>query len=118
VERILVVDDEYQIRELYRQVLERYGYHCRVASSAAEALQVHEEWQPQLIVTDLAMPLMDGMKLVKSIRAENESVKILVVSGNIGLRYSLQQLKEAGVTEVAHKPLGPRDFLTLVRALD
>lgn len=66
--RILVVDDEADSRELVATILMRSGGEVRCSESAADALQAFKEWQPDLLVSDLAMPNEDGYSLLKKIR--------------------------------------------------
>ena len=60
---ILVVDDESQITRVLRTVLSGQGYKVRTACDGEEALQVMQQWTPDLIITDLSMPNMDGLEL-------------------------------------------------------
>jgi CheY-like chemotaxis protein len=66
--KILVVDDEADSRELVATILTRSGGEVRCSPSAADALQAFKEWQPDLLVSDLAMPNEDGYSLLKKIR--------------------------------------------------
>ena len=66
--RILVVDDEPDSRELVATILKRSGGDVRCSQSAAEAIQTFKEWQPDLLVSDLAMPNEDGFALLKKVR--------------------------------------------------
>jgi CheY-like chemotaxis protein len=66
--RILVVDDEADSRELVATILKRSGGDVRCSQSAADALQTFKEWQPDLLVSDLAMPNEDGFALLKKVR--------------------------------------------------
>lgn len=80
--RILVVDDDPGLRQLYQKVLSRQGYEVRMAASGAEALLVLEMTMPDLIMLDLAMPDMDGISLLKVIRRcpEWERVPVIVLT--------------------------------------
>lgn len=67
--RILIVDDEADAREMVAFLFQKYGAETKTASSAAEALQVIEGFNPQLLISDIAMPDVDGYELLKAIRA-------------------------------------------------
>jgi PAS domain S-box-containing protein len=67
--RVLVVDDELDSRELFYSMLTNYGAEVKVCSSAAEALQTLDEWQPDVLVSDIGMPREDGYEFMKKVRA-------------------------------------------------
>lgn len=82
--RILVVDDEEQIRTLFRRILEEVGYSIKTVSSAYGALMELREGSYEALITDLSIPDMDGFELIKTARKECPHLKILVVSGFMG----------------------------------
>jgi signal transduction histidine kinase/CheY-like chemotaxis protein len=67
--RVLVVDDEHDTREILSVMLTRYGAEIRTAGSAAEAMEVFSQWRPDVLVSDIGMPVEDGYVLIKNIRA-------------------------------------------------
>lgn len=67
--RVLVVDDEHDTREILSVMLTRYGAEIRTAGSAGEALEVFSQWRPDVLVSDIGMPVEDGYALIKKIRA-------------------------------------------------
>jgi PAS domain S-box-containing protein len=67
--RVLVVDDEHDTREILSVMLTRYGAEIRTAGSAAEAMEVFSRWLPDVLVSDIGMPVEDGYALIKKIRA-------------------------------------------------
>jgi two-component system chemotaxis sensor kinase CheA len=79
---VLVVDDALTIRELQRAVLERAGYEARVAEDGAEALRLLRDRRPDAVVTDVEMPIMDGVALTAAIRATPgmERLPVIVLS--------------------------------------
>ena len=77
--RILVVDDDPGLRQLYQKVLSRQGYDLRMAASGADALMALEMGIPDLILLDLAMPDMDGITLLRLIRRTPEWAKVPVI---------------------------------------
>ena len=84
---ILIVDDESNMRFLVRITLENAGYDVIEAHHGAAALERTKEGRPQMIVTDLMMPVMGGRELIERLRADPETatIPILVLSGNEGL---------------------------------
>src|ERR1700758_4316872 len=77
--RVLVVDDEPQITRVLRTVLTSQGYQVRTAGEGETALSSFVEWHPELVITDLFMPRMDGLELCRRIRAVS-TVPIIVLS--------------------------------------
>ena len=77
--RVLVVDDEPQITRVLRTVLSSHGYQVRTAAEGESALSNFKEWSPELVITDLYMPHMDGVELCRRIR-EVSAVPIIVAA--------------------------------------
>lgn len=67
--RVLIVDDDTDTLEVLRVVLKQYGARVRIAVSTADALEVFREWKPDVLISDLAMPVEDGYALISKIRA-------------------------------------------------
>src|SRR5437763_17215469 len=69
---ILVVDDERQITRVLKTALSSRGYSIRTATDGDEALHIMQDWSPDIVITDLRMPNMDGLELCKTIRAKSQ----------------------------------------------
>ena len=82
--RILVVDDDRDTRFLFRLILEGADYHVDEAPNGATALNVVKDRPPDLLVTDIVMPVMDGLALIARLRSEVQTaaLPIVAVSGN------------------------------------
>jgi PAS domain S-box-containing protein len=82
-ELVLVVDDEAPIREIARQMLERFGYRVLLAVNGAEAVQLYTSRQNEIavVITDMAMPVMDGHATIAALQAINPKVKVIGSSG-------------------------------------
>ena len=77
--RILVVDDESQITRVLRTSLSSQGYDIRVANDGETALEIMKDWTPDLVITDLTMPNMDGLELCRRLRLSTK-IPIIVLS--------------------------------------
>jgi len=77
--RILVVDDEAQITRVLRTTLSAQGYDIRVANDGEMALELMKNWMPHVLITDLAMPNLDGVGLCRKVRQISQ-VPIIVLS--------------------------------------
>src|SRR5450759_1985181 len=112
--RVLVVDDEPQITRVLRTVLTSQGYQVKTASEGEAALTNFVEWRPELVITDLYMPHMDGVELCKRIRAIS-TVPIIVLSVKGEERTKVEAL-DSGADDYVTKPFGIDELLARVRA--
>ncbi|HTA24159.1 MAG TPA: response regulator transcription factor [Terriglobales bacterium] len=112
--RILVVDDEPQITRVLRTSLSSQGYDIRVANDGETALEIMKDWTPDLVVTDLSMPNMDGLELCRRLRVASQ-VPIIVLSVRGEERTKVQAL-DAGADDYVTKPFGIEELLARVRA--
>jgi two-component system KDP operon response regulator KdpE len=112
--RILVVDDEAQITRVLRTSLSAQGYSIRSAGDGDEALRVMKEWTPDLVITDLGMPNMNGVELCRHIRA-NSQLPIIVLSVREQERTKIEAL-DAGADDYVTKPFSMNELLARVRA--
>jgi two-component system, OmpR family, KDP operon response regulator KdpE len=111
---ILVVDDEPQITRVLKTTLTSLGYGTRVAGDGDEAVQIMKEWSPDLVITDLRMPNMDGLALCRHIRT-NSRIPIIVLSVRGEERTKVEAL-DAGADDYVTKPFSVKELLARVRA--
>ena len=112
--RILVVDDEPQLTRVLRTGLSARGYDVRIASNGKSALEIFQEWFPDLVITDLAMPGMDGLELSRQLRAISQ-VPILVLSAKGEEKTKIEAL-DLGADDFVTKPFGIDELFARVRA--
>lgn len=112
--RVLVVDDEPQITRVLRTVLSSQGYQVRTAGEGEAALSSFNEWRPELVITDLFMPHMDGLELCRRIRSMS-NVPIIVLSVKGEERSKVEAL-DSGADDYVTKPFGIDELLARVRA--
>jgi two-component system, OmpR family, KDP operon response regulator KdpE len=112
--RILVVDDETQITRVLRTSLSTQAYDVRVANDGDTALEIMKDWTPDLVITDLSMPNMDGLELTRRLRTTS-SIPILILSVRGEERTKVQAL-DAGANDYVTKPFGMDELLARVRA--
>jgi len=116
--RILVVDDEVAIRESLRMTLEYEGYECILASTGQEALSLVERETPDLVLLDVKMPGMDGIDVLERLRAMNEALPVIVVSGHGTISTAVEATKK-GAFDFIEKPFASdRVLVSLRNALD
>ena len=103
-ERILIVDDDASIRETFEHHLVRLGYEVATATSAEDALRVLPEFEPALVITDIRMPGMDGIELLRQVRSSSEDVDVLVITAHEDMSTAVSAMR-AGTYDYLVKPL-------------
>src|SRR5437868_9359186 len=112
--KILIVDDEPQITRVLKTTLSSRGYAIRTASDGDDALQVLKEWSPDLMITDLRMPNLDGLGLCRRVRTKSQ-IPIIVLSVRGEERSKVEAL-DAGADDYVTKPFSTNELLARVRA--
>ena len=116
--RILVIDDEAEIRKSLRMILEYEGYEVLEASSGADGLALAERETPDLVFLDVKMPGMDGLEVLQRIHALRETLPVVVISGHASKEEVASAIKR-GAIDFIEKPLGSeRALVTVKNALD
>ena len=112
---ILVVDDTRSMRKMVAAVLTAAGYHVSEAGDGAEALQLAQTRQFDLVVTDHNMPVMDGVTLVRELRRlpQYDPVAVIVLSTEVDPELK-QRGRDAGATGWMAKPFDPQRMLDVV----
>lgn len=113
-QHILIVDDEPQITRVLRSGLTTRGYDVRVAADGESALDTFNDWHPDLVVTDLAMPNLDGLELCRRLRLVSQ-VPIIVLSVKGEEKTKVEAL-DAGADDFVTKPFSMEELLARVRA--
>jgi two-component system KDP operon response regulator KdpE len=115
VTTVLIVDDEPQILRALRINLQARQYDVVTAGTGAEALSAAENKRPDVVVLDLGLPDMDGVQIVRALRAWT-SVPIIILSGRLDSRAKVQAL-DAGADDYVTKPFSVEELLARVRAV-
>src|SRR5437899_2219984 len=104
VEKILVVDDEPSILKLLKEVLTQWGYHVACVGTGAEALEAIRTERFDAAITDIRMPEMSGLDLLREIKRHDESIEVVVMTGYPTIASAVEALKE-GAYDYLSKPL-------------
>ncbi len=117
--RILVIDDDDQMRVLLRQVMEWAGYEVMEAEDGREGMQKHRRQPADLVITDLIMPEQEGLETISLLRKEYPQTKIIAISGGgrIGPEAYLPAAQELGADRVFSKPFDVRELAGAVKEL-
>ena len=103
--RILVVDDDELTREVLRDYLSDAGYDVLVAVDGLQACRVLNGFRPDVVITDLEMPVMDGLELIRWLRAARSSCSILLVTGRTDRELQLCRFGRRAGFECMTKPI-------------
>ncbi|MDD9267106.1 response regulator [Paenibacillus sp. GCM10023248] len=117
MKKVLLVDDEILIRETIRDTIhwEKEGFvYCGDASDGEVALPMIEQYQPDILITDIKMPFMDGLELSSFVRKHMPDIKIIILSGHGEFEYARTALR-LGVEEYCTKPFSSADLLQILR---
>jgi len=112
--KILVIDDEPQVRRLIRQMLTRAGHTVQEASDGAEGLEQLRVDPPDLIITDILMPNKEGIETIRDVRRQAPGLPILVISGNPGSSLYMEMARMLGAHAALAKPFRTVDLLRAV----
>ena len=113
--KVLVVDDDPDIRELVRELLERAGYQVSSAAGGRDGLRVLYEMRPDLVLLDVSMPELDGWATLARIRDLSE-VPVIMLTARTGELEKVRGLK-AGADDYVTKPFGRQELLARVEAI-
>jgi two-component system response regulator AtoC len=118
MERVLIVDDEEQMRELLAKVLEKNGYQVTTAGDGGQALTLLEKEPMDLVVTDVRMPGLDGMEALKAIKELNPEIVVIIMTAFGSIDQAVQAVKE-GAYDYINKPFKIDEMLlTIKKALE
>jgi two-component system, NtrC family, response regulator AtoC len=112
--RILVVDDEENLRLVLRTLLRRAGYEVETASTGEEALDKVEAFGPDVVITDVRMPKMSGLDLLSALRAKQSLATVIVMSAYGSVDLALEAMK-AGAYDYVAKPFKPDEILLVLK---
>lgn len=113
---ILVVDDEEGVRDAFSLLLEQWGHEVHVADGGASALRLLERESFDLVITDLVMPGIDGLEVLRKVRADHPDVPVILLSGRGSINQAVEAIRE-GAYDFIEKPCEPaRLKVTLDRA--
>lgn len=112
---ILLIDDEFLVREMMRITLSEVGHTVILAADGKEGLRQVEELRPDLIITDIVMPDQEGIETIRAIRQKNKTTPIIAISGGSSGKLDFLRAATAfGATKVLRKPFNGSALLAAV----
>ena len=114
---ILIADDDADIAEMIASALRQKGFDAQTAGNGRTALERIETKAPALLVTDVDMPEMDGLKLCRRLRAGGHAFPIIIMSGSLAAPEFRAVFERAGATDCIAKPFAPDELIEKIRLL-
>ena len=105
-QRILVVEDNEDARELMRALIEKMGHEVRTAMDGVSAIELAREFRPALVLLDIGLPQMDGYSLARKLREEHGPDLVLAALTGYGQERDRRLSHEAGINHHLVKPVG------------
>jgi len=118
MKRILIIDDDEKIRTVFKRFLEGHGYPVDCAVNGQEGLDLIDEKEIALVVTDIMMPDMDGLEVLLALRNKNSSIPVIAISGGAHIvpMDFLPLARKFGARHVFYKPLELADLLATIQS--
>ena len=113
---ILVIDDEPLMTQLYQEILEQAGHEVLLASNGHEGLQLFRQRLVDLVITDVFMPVQDGLEVIMTLHGEKPNIPIIAITGNGGSPF-LTVAKQLGAQHTLAKPFTATDLIQAVQQL-
>jgi len=110
---ILFVDDNESIRKLYQRLLEKHVNHFYIARNGHQGLELYKEHRPDMVITDINMPVMDGLEMVREIKQVDPNAKIVVMSA-YNVKENFIESINLGVDGYLMKPVEAKKLLSLI----
>jgi DNA-binding response OmpR family regulator len=119
MKKVLVIDDDEQIREMIRVILEDSGYAVYLTSDGDEVTNIYKDNPVDLIITDIIMPERDGLEIINQFRKEHPNVKIIAISGGgkIKAENYLVAAENLGAVKTLSKPFDIMELVDIVKSL-
>ncbi len=119
IKRILIIDDDEDIRDILREVMESAGYHADIAEDGTRGMRLQKQEPYHLIITDIIMPGKEGIETILELKSNFRDLKIIAISG--GGRISgddyLNIARKIGADRVLTKPFSNNEIVEQVREL-
>ena len=113
--RVLVVEDDDEIAQVLQRSLRLEGYEVRIAADGEQALAVHAEYVPDVVILDLGLPKLDGIEVARKVRG-NDDVPILMLTARDAIDARVEGL-DSGADDYLVKPFERQELLARMRAL-
>lgn len=115
--KILLIDDDEMMLLSLMHVLKKNGYEVMLAANSSEGVQAYESFKPDLVVTDLMMPVTSGLEVIKKIRLDLKEETPIIIISSMGQDKTVMLGFEMGVNDFITKPFKPTEVLERIRKI-
>ncbi|MEK0336026.1 MAG: response regulator [Nitrosopumilus sp.] len=112
---ILIVEDDKDLRGIYKEILELYDYDVHIAVNGLEGVEKFKQKKPSLVIMDAAMPILDGYKAFKQIKEIDNNANVIIVTGFSDNEQRSKEAIKLGLIKIISKPLRVDELLILVK---
>jgi len=116
--RVLIIDDSFEVVNALTVFLETAGYEVKNTTNAFEGLDIFADFEPDIVITDMLMPDMDGVEVIKAIRKAGSVIPIVAISGGgqktLDSEYTLGLASAFGANASLSKPVDPVRLLEII----
>ncbi len=111
--KILIIDDENDLLDLFKKLLEQQSYQVFCASNGPDGILLNKQKNPDLIILDMHMPEMDGIETLRNIRKTDEKVIVVILTG-YACPDTIRDAVDLNVSEYLSKPFGNSELLNVI----
>jgi len=115
--KVLVVDDEPAIREVMEMILQEWGYDVRLASDGVEAKEMVEAYGPDIVISDVVMPQLSGLDLLRALKAGNPARPVILVTAHASVDLAVESMKQ-GAQDFITKPMDYPKLRAILKAAE
>jgi DNA-binding NtrC family response regulator len=115
--KVLIVDDEPAIREVLEMILQEWGYDVRLASDGAEAKEIVESYDPDVVISDVVMPQLSGLDLLRCLKAGNPNRPVILVTAHASIDLAVESMKQ-GAQDFITKPMDYPKLRAILKAAE
>jgi DNA-binding NtrC family response regulator len=115
--KVLIVDDEPAIREVLDMILQEWGYEVRLASDGNEAKELVETYDPEIVISDVVMPQLSGLDLLRCLKAGNPSRPVILVTAHASIDLAVESMKQ-GAQDFITKPMDYPKLRAILKAAE
>jgi two-component system response regulator HydG len=113
--KVLIVDDEPAIREVLEMILQEWGYDVRLASDGAEAKEMVETYDPDIVISDVVMPQLSGLDLLRCLKAGNPNRPVILITAHASIDLAVESMKQ-GAQDFVTKPMDYPKLRAILKA--